>query len=214
MVVVDNFPALMSGLVVTVALTAATMMVALVVGIVVALARLSSFWPFRAVAYIYTELFRTLPLLVLLWWFHWSLPILSGVSFPRFLTAIVVFSLNISAVQAEAYRAGMLSIAPSQRQAGLALGMRPWQVMRRVLLPQALIRIMPLTGTNWVSLFKDTALVSLIAVPELMYQGRAIATTTFRAVEVLTAVAVIYFVVVYPQARLVNHVYARLSSHD
>jgi len=214
MVVVDNFPALMSGLVVTVALTAATMMVALVVGIVVALARLSSFWPFRAVAYIYTELFRTLPLLVLLWWFHWSLPILSGVSFPPFVTAIVVFSLNISAVQAEAYRAGMLSIAPSQRQAGLALGMRPWQVMRRVLLPQALIRIMPLTGTNWVSLFKDTALVSLIAVPELMYQGRAIATTTFRAVEVLTAVAVIYFVVVYPQARLVNHVYARLSSHD
>ena len=81
--------------------------------------------------------------------------------------------------------------------------------MRRVILPQAVARVIPITGSLWIALFKDSSLASVIALHDLMYQGRVLAVTLFRPLEILTAVAIIYVILLYPQARIVNHLYRR-----
>ena len=178
-------------------------------GIVVALMRLSRVFIVRAFATLYTEVFRTLPLLVVLYWVYSSLPAATGLALPAFGAAVLGFSLNEGAYQAENFRAGILSISPAQRNAGLALGMTDSQVMRRIILPQAIVRIIPLLGTEWVALFKNTSLVAVIAVEDLMYQARMLSINTFRPLEILTTVALIYYIIVFPQARLVEVLYRR-----
>jgi len=208
-VVSDNLGFLLEGLKLTVGVSVVTMMLGLIVGLAVALMRASRFRLIRTFAYLYTEIFRTLPLLVLLFWVHWSIPILVGIALTPFASAVLAFSLNVAAFQAENYRAGIASISAVQRQAGLALGMTGAQVMRRVILPQAVARVIPITGSLWIALFKDSSLASVIALHDLMYQGRVLAVTLFRPLEILTAVAIIYVILLYPQARIVNHLYRR-----
>lgn len=213
-VVFDNLDFLLRGIRYTVIISVASMAIGLLLGLVVAVARLSPLRILRWPAYFYTEVFRTLPLLVLLIWMHWTIPILSGITWTALTTSIVAFSLNLGAFAAENFRAGLMSIAPGQRQAALALGMSQGQALRRVLLPQAVARVIPPTGSLWVGLFKDTSLVSVIAVPDLMYQGRILSTNLFRPMEILTAVAVIYFILTYPQARFVDYLYRRFRPED
>jgi ABC-type amino acid transport system permease subunit len=109
----------------------------------------------------------------------------------------------------EAFRAGLVSVAPGLRQAGLALGMTQGQLIRRVIWPIAWRRTLPIVGSIWVGLFKDSALVSLIQVHDLMFEGRVIANKTFRYLEVYTVVALLYYVISWPQARLVDRLFAR-----
>jgi polar amino acid transport system permease protein len=205
----DNLPFLLDGLKMTVALAVLSMAVSLLLGLLLSLARLSRWRVLRAVATGYTELIRGTPLLVQLLWIYYSLPILAGLVLSPFMTAFIGLTLNLTAFVAEVYRAGILSIARSQREAALALGMSGWQAMRRVILPQSVRRVIPPMGSIWVSLFKDTALVSVIAVPDLMYQGKVLAIDTYRPLEIYTAVALIYFVVTYPQARSVDWLFDR-----
>ena len=122
-------------------------------------------------------------------WVYYSIPILTGVAFSPFMSAAIALTLNLSAFVSEVYRAGIASIGRGQREAALALGMSNWQAMRRVILPQSIRRVLPPLGSIWVSLFKDTALVSVIAVPELMYRGKVLSIETYRPLEVYTAVA-------------------------
>jgi polar amino acid transport system permease protein len=204
-------PFLLEGLRVTVLLSALCLAASGVLGLIVAFARLSRIWLFRIVAGLYVDFFRGTPLLVQLLWVYYTLPIL----FPALLlsplqTALVGLTLNLSAFVGEIYRAGILSIGRGQREAALALGMSPWQAMRRVILPQSVRRVIPPLGSIWVALFKDTAIVSVIAVPELMYQGKVLSIETYRPLEIYTAVALIYFVVTYPQARSVDWLYDKL----
>jgi len=208
-VVIENLGFLLQGLKLTVGVSVVTMALGLVVGLLIALARGSRYRLIGALAYLYTELFRTLPLLALLFWIYSSLPILTGITFTSFVSAVLAFALTVSAHQAEIYRAGIMSIAPAQRQAALALGMSNAQVMRRIVLPQTAARILPVTGSLWISLFKDSSLASIIAVHELMFQGRVLAANLFRPIEILTTVAVIYVIALYPQAQLVNFLYRR-----
>jgi polar amino acid transport system permease protein len=210
-VAIENLGLLLQGLKLTVGVSVVTMALGLVVGLLIALARVSRYRLLGALAYLYTELFRTLPLLALLFWIYSSLPILTGITFTPFVSAVLAFALIVSAHQAEIYRAGITSIAPAQRQAALALGMSNAQVMRRIVLPQAAARILPVTGSLWISLFKDSSLASIIAVHELMFQGRVLAANLFRPIEILTTVAVIYVIALYPQAQLVNFLYRRFT---
>jgi His/Glu/Gln/Arg/opine family amino acid ABC transporter permease subunit len=208
-VALENLPFLLQGLKYTVLISVLSMAAGLVIGLFVAVGRLSRYRVVRYPAYVYTEVFRTLPLLVLLVWMHWTVPILTGVTVPAVTTAVVAFSLNLGAFAAENYRAGIMSISPGQREAAMALGMTPTQVMSRIILPQAVARVIPPMGSLWVSLFKDTSLVSIIAVPDLLYQGRVLSVNLYRPMEILTAVAVIYYLLTYPQSRLVNWLYRR-----
>ena len=208
-VVAESLDFLLGGLAWTVGLSLLSMAASLVLGLLVSFARLSPWRPVRAVASVYTDFLRGTPLLVQILWIYYSLPILTGVVFSPFVSAAIALTLNLSAFVSEIYRAGIQSIGRGQREAALALGMSQWQAMRRVILPQSIRRVIPPLGSIWVSLFKDTAIVSVIAVPELMYRGKVLSIETYRPLEIYTAVAIIYFLVTFPQARGVDWLFER-----
>lgn len=204
-----NLEFLLSGLGLTITLSILSMIGSLILGLLIGVARLSRWRVLQMVTTAYSDFIRGTPLLVQLLWIYYSLPILTGIVFSPFVSAAIALTLNLSAFVSEIFRAGIQSIGRGQREAALALGMSNWQAMTRVILPQSVRRVIPPLGSVWVSLFKDTALVSVIAVPELMYQGKVLSIQTYRPVEIYTVVALIYFFVTYPQARGVDWLYER-----
>jgi polar amino acid transport system permease protein len=131
-----------------------------------------------------------------------------------FVSGLLALTLSVSAFVAEAFRAGITSVGPGQRQAGHALGMTKLQVLQRVIWPQAWRRTIPIVGTIWVGLFKDSALVSLIQVHDLMFEGRVIANRSFRFLEIYTVVALLYFAISYPQGWLVDWLQKRFGATE
>ena len=203
-VVWDNRLRLLEGASTTVILAVTTMMIALPGGLFLALLRLSPWPPVRILTTSFVEFFRATPLILQIYWVFYVLPAAFDISLSDFMTAIVGLSLNVSSFNSETFRAGIQSIRGGQRNAGLALGMSQYQVMRYIILPQAFLRVLPALASTWVSLFKDTSLVSIIAVADLSYVALKIRSETFRILEVLTAMAGLYFLMGYPQAKLVD----------
>lgn len=196
--------ALAEGTLVTIVLTLLTMAIAVPGGILLALMRLSNARAAAAASAAFVEFFRNLPLILLVYWAFYVMPLLLGIEFSPFTTGLIALSLNVSAYNAETFRAGIASIRKGQTEAALALGMSRWQAMKEIILPQASRRVLPVLASTWVSLFKDTSLVSVIAVGELAYTAMQIRSQTFRVLEMLTAMAVIYWMLGYPQAKLVD----------
>ena len=188
----------------TILLTVLTMLIAVPCGIVVAVLRLYAWTPVRAVATAYVELFRNLPLILVVYWAFYVLPILTGLGMPPLATGLAALALNVTAYNAETFRAGINSIRKGQFEAGKAMGMSRWQAMRQIVIPQAWRRVLPVLASTWVSLFKDTSLVSVIAVGELAHVAMQIRSQSFRVLEMLTAMAAIYWLLGYPQAKLVD----------
>jgi His/Glu/Gln/Arg/opine family amino acid ABC transporter permease subunit len=195
---------LLQGTELTVLLAIVTMALAIPGGIVLALLRLSRSRVLVGASASFTEFFRNLPLILLIYAAYYVLPLAFNVAFSPIVTALVALTLNVSAYNGETFRAGIASIRKGQSEAALALGMSPWQAVREVVLPQAVRRVLPVLASTWVSLFKDTSLVSVIAVGELAYTSMRIRSQTFRVLEMLTAMAAIYWVLGYPQAKLVD----------
>ncbi len=195
----------------TVLLTVTTMAIAVPCGIVVASLRLYAWAPLRAIATAYVELFRNLPLILVVYWAFYVLPIATDLRLSPFATGIAALALNVTAYNAETFRAGIGSIRRGQLEAAMALGMSRAQAVRRIVLPQAVRRILPVLASTWVSLFKDTSLVSVIAVTELAYVAMQIRAQTFRVLEMLTAMAAIYWLLGYPQAKLVDWIQRRYA---
>ena len=208
-VVWQSRDALAQGTLLTVALAVVTMLIAIPGGILLALMRLSRFRVLSVASASFVEFFRNLPLILLVYWAYYVMPITLGFALSGFTTGLVALSLNVSAYNAETFRAGIASIRKGQTEAGLALGMSRWQVMREAVLPQAARRVLPVLASTWVSLFKDTSLVSVIAVGELAYTAMRIRSQTFRVLEMLTAMAAIYWALGYPQAKLVDWIHRR-----
>jgi polar amino acid transport system permease protein len=202
---------LLAGTATTILLTVATMAIAVPCGIVVAILRLYGWAPVRALATAYVEFFRNLPLILVVFWAFYVLPILTGVGLPPLATGLAALALNVTAYNAETFRAGINSIRRGQVEAAMALGMNRVQALRRVVVPQALRRILPVLASTWVSLFKDTSLVSVIAVAELAYVSMQIRAQSFRVLEMLTAMAAIYWLLGYPQAKLVDWIQRRFA---
>jgi len=188
----------------TVLLTVATMALAIPGGILLALMRLSGSRLLAGASVSFTEFFRNLPLILVIYAAYYILPITVGIAFSPIATGLIALSLNVSAYNGETFRAGIASIRRGQNEAALALGMSRFQAMRDIVLPQAIRRVLPVLASTWVSLFKDTSLVSVIAVGELAYTAMRIRSQTFRVLELLTAMAVIYWALGYPQAKLVD----------
>lgn len=203
-VVWSNAPALAQGTALTILLTVLTMLIAVPGGILLALMRLSRSRLLAAASAFYVEFFRNLPLILLVYWAYYVMPIATGLEFSAFTTGLAALCLNVSAYNAETFRAGIFSIRKGQTEAALALGMSRWQAMHEIVLPQAARRVLPVLASTWVSLFKDTSLVSVIAVGELAYTAMRIRSQSFRVLEMLTAMAAIYWVLGYPQAKLVD----------
>lgn len=210
--VLPHLPYLLAGVKMTVAVSAAAIGLALVIGLVVALMRLSQLAPLRGAAALYVDIWRSTPTLAQLLWVFYALPILTGVPLPVFLAGTITLGCHYGAYLAEIYRAGILAVAGGQRQAALALGMTRTQAMRRIVLPQAVAIMLPTIASQFISLFKESALVSMISLEELMWHGQSLAGFTMRSVEVFTTVAVIYMALTYPQTLIVNWLHRRTAS--
>ena len=195
----------------TIMLTVATMAIAVPCGIVVAALRLYAWVPVRIAATAYVEFFRNLPLILVVFWAFYVLPIVAGVGLSPLATGLAALALNVTAYNAETFRAGLNSIRRGQIEAAMALGMSRGEALKRIVLPQALRRVLPVLASTWVSLFKDTSLVSVIAVTELAYVSMQIRAQTFRVLEMLTAMAAIYWLLGYPQAKLVDWIERRYA---
>ena len=210
-VISDNAGRLAQGAGLTVVLAVATMALAIPGGLLLAFLRLSPLAPVRAAATAFVEFFRATPLILQIYWVYYVLPVMTDIMFPPVATALIGLVCNISSFNSETFRAGILSIRQGQWNAGLALGMSRHQVLLRIVLPQAAMRVLPSLASTWVSLFKDTSLVSVIAVADLSYVALQLRAQTYRILEVLTAMAAIYWLMGYPQAKLVDWMHRRFK---
>ena len=208
-VITDNADRFAEGAAMTVLLSVLTMALAIPGGLILAFLRMSPLAPVRLAATAFVEFFRATPLILQIYWAFYVMPAVLDIRLSEFGTALVGLACNISAFNSETFRAGILSIRRGQWNAGLALGMSRPQVMLRIVLPQALMRVLPALASTWVSLFKDTSLVSVIAVADLSYVSLQIRAQTYRILEVLTAMAAIYWLLGYPQAKLVDWIHRR-----
>lgn len=205
---------LVTGLGVTVLYTVASILAGLVIGLGVGLMRLSRSWFVNAPLIAYIEAFRCTPLLVQIIWFYYALPVLVGLDIPAAVAGFLVLSLYTGAFYAEIFRGGVLSIERGQWDAARAIGMRRRQVLRTVILPQAVKRMIPPFMNQSIIQLKNTSLVSTIAVSDLLYQGTLITSATYRPLETYTTVAVIYFAVLFPLTLAAQAVERRLQRSD
>jgi len=204
-------PLFIKGIYITLAYTAGTILLGLLLGLLVGLGRLSHSKLLNVPLVAFIEAFRCTPLLVQIVWFYYALPVILGVQIPATVAAVMVLSLYTGAFYAEIFRGGIVSIERGQWDAARALGLRPWAMMRKVILPQAVKRMIPPFVNQSITQLKNTSLVSTIAVPDLLYQGTLITADTYRPLEVYTVVALIYFVLLFPSTMLAQAYERRLA---
>ncbi|MCR3923437.1 MAG: amino acid ABC transporter permease [Firmicutes bacterium] len=205
-VVIDYMPLLLQGMKLTIQLTVISVAVGTVIGLVVSLFRLSSFKPFSIAARIYIDFFRGTPLLVQIFLFHYGLPQLLGVqAFSSYVSGTLALSLNSGAYIAEIFRGGIQSIHGGQMEAARSLGMTYGQAMRHIILPQAFKRSIPPLGNEFIAMLKDSSLVSVISLQELMQTGRIIVGRTYRPFETFITVALLYLVMTMTISQFVSH---------
>lgn len=198
LIVADYWRDLLGGLIGTVRIALGSLLIGLLLGLAIAILRSSRRRWIRAGALVYTEFFRTVPPLVQIVWVYFVLPPLLGVDISSFTAALLALGLNIAAFFAEIFRTGIQSVDPGQWRACRVLGLGPFDTWLRVILPQAIRAVLAPTATTVVLLIKSTALASVIGALEVMRVGQLISLETFRPLEVLTAVAMIYFILTYP----------------
>jgi polar amino acid transport system permease protein len=205
-------PRLLDGALVTCAQFILAALVACVAALAAGLGRLSSLWPVRSLSVVYIELFRGTSLLVQLYWIFFVLP-LFGISLPKFEAGFLSVGLNVGAYGAEIVRGAIQAVPRGQWEAGYALSMSPAKRMRRIILPQALVLMLPPWGNLMIELLKGSALVALIAVPDLMFVAKQINGATFRSAEAFGAALLVYYllarVLITPAMRGLERAMAR-----
>jgi polar amino acid transport system permease protein len=208
---IDSWRFLASGLGLTILLSVASVLCSYALGLAVALGRMYGPAWLRAPLVFYIDSMRAIPVFVVLVWIYFAVPIISGYSFDPFWAALTGITIHVAAYVAEVVRAGITSIRKGQIQAGLAIGMSGAQIVRKVLLPQATVRMLPAFGSIVSVTIKDTAIAAVIAVPELMRQAETVAGQSYRPIEVFTTVMVIYFLLIFPVTRLIDRYYIRVA---
>ena len=205
---------ILHGLGYTILFTIICVVLGLLVGLLTGMGRLArSRWitaPIRA----YIEVFRCTPVLVQLVWFYYALPVLVGIEMSAGTSALLALALYGGAFYSEIIRGGIVSIDVGQSEAGCALGMTRFQLMRRVILPQAFKRMTPPLVSQSIMQLKNTSLLSVLAVPDLLYQGQIIAHETYRPLEIYTMVAVIYFLILLPATIWAKRLENRLNAQQ
>ena len=196
---------------VTLLYSIATVVGGIVIGVICGLGLLSRRRWLTLPLEVYVEVFRCTPLLVQIVWFYYALPILLNFSLPAWLAAGLGLTLYMGAFCTEIFRAGVMSIGRGQWQAGRALGMTHIQLMRRIVLPQAVRRMVPPLVNQSITQLKNTALLYVVAVPDLMYTGSIVTAETFRPLEVYTSVAAMYFIILYPMTLFAKRLEVRVD---
>lgn len=189
-------------LTITLGYAIATILAGLWLGVLLGMLLLSKHLLLRLPAGGFVQVFRCTPLLIQIIWFYYALPVALNVSMPAWLAAGLGLTFYMGAFSAEIFRGGIMSIDKGQWQAAKAIGMMPWQVMHRIVLPQATRRMIPPFVNQSVLQLKNTSLLSIVAVPDLMYTAQVFVSETFRPLEIYTVLGVMYVVILYPLQKL------------
>jgi polar amino acid transport system permease protein len=204
----------MWGLWISVVYTVGSIVLGVLIGFLTCAMRLSGWRILSFIARVYQEIFRCTPLLVQLLWFYYAFPLLVGASIDNRVAALLTLSLYVGAFYAEIFRGGIVSIDKGQREAAAAIGMSSWQAMHRIILPQALKRMLPSFINQSVIQFKNTSLVSVISVADLAYMAAVVNGQTYRPLESYTFMAVLYIALLLPMTQIADWVEKRLRVSD
>jgi polar amino acid transport system permease protein len=198
--ILPELPFLLLGIPMTLGLTIGSFLLGVMISLPMAMARIARTPVANQLVVGWIEFFRTTPPLVHIFWAYYVLPLLLDVRLSAVTVVIMALAANTSAQMAEIFRGGIQAIPRGQREAATVLGLGSFQRLWYVVLPQAVRLIMAPSANTAVSLLKESSLAAIIAVPELMGRGYLVSTHTFRPLEVLTLVAILYFVLTYPLA--------------
>jgi len=201
-VIPDNFTVLLGGLGTTFTIAIAAETFALVLGLIVAMLRTQRVRPLRFLAICFVDLFRAIPLLVLLIWLYYGLTIVTGINLDPFTAGVLGLGLVFAANLAEVYRSGLEAIPPGQREAAYTLGLSRWQTNYAVVVPQAVRLVLPALGNSFIAMLKDATLVSILGLTEIMRRAQIVVAFTFRPFEIYTFVALVYLVIVVVFSRI------------
>ena len=200
--IVNSFPLLLLGAVITVKITAMSVALGIVIGL------------FAGIAAVYVDFFRGTPLLVQIFLFYFAVPVITGQRIDPYVAAVGSCGINSGAYIAEIVRAGIQSIDEGQMEAGRSLGMTWTQTMRYVIVPQAMKRVIPPLGNEFIALLKDSSLVSVIGFEELTRRGQLIIAKTYASLEIWFSVAIIYLVMTLTISRFVAFLEKRYNPDD
>lgn len=210
-VITDHWRFLANGAGITLLLALLSGATSIAAGLAVALGRISGPRWLSVPLVLYIDSMRSIPVLVVLVWTFFALPLVTGITLPPFFSALLGLTLHLAAYAAEIFRAGIESVRPGQTRAALALGMSRAEILRRIVLPQAVVRMLPAFGSLLSVTIKDTAIASVIAVPEYMRQSETVAGQSFQPIEVYTFAMLVYFLILFPVTRGVDRVYRRVA---
>lgn len=208
----EYMPAIIDGLLMTIKISILSIILGSVMGVAGALCRISHSFFLRAIGNVYVEWIRNTPLLIQILFIYFGLGVFFSLS--PMTASVLALSFFAGAYITEIIRAGIQSIHRGQREAALSIGMTEWQAMRLVILPQAIKRILPPLAGQFITLVKDSSLVSVIAVTDLTYVAKNIVTITFRAFEVWLAIAAFYFMLSFGLSLVVRKLEKRLAESD
>ncbi len=198
----------------TLQLMVISFLLACVLGMIVALLRISRFALLRTIAKIYIGFFRGVPVLVILYWIYFALPEMGYevLVISSYTAAILGLGIHGAAFLAEIFRSGIESLHRGQMEAALSLGMTPAKAMSYIILPQALRVVVPPIANYTVGLLKETALCSIIAAPELMLRAKDLASSSFLPMHAFVLAAIFYYIMSFPLMRLAEHLEVRMGA--
>lgn len=211
-VIVKSLPFLWEGLQLSLLLTALAIVGGIILGTLLALARLSGFAPLSLVAAGYVNLIRSIPLILVIFWFYFLVPLAVGRPIGGFYSALIAFVMFEAAYYSEIMRAGIQSVRRGQVYAGQATGLNYWQIQRYVVLPQAFRNMIPILVTQGIILFQDTSLVFVVSLRDFMTASSIVARTEGRLVEMYVFAALVYFVICFAGSLYVRRLKSRMAT--
>ena len=179
---------------------------------VIALAGFARYRSLRGFNRTYVEVVRAVPMLVMVLWVYYSLPVLLGIQFGIFVSGVIALALSDSAFEAEIFRAGIQSVEKGQIEAAKSVGLTGWQTMRFIVLPQAIRRILPPLGNDFVSMIKDSALVSVLGLRDITQIAKVSSGSSFRYLETYLTAAVLYLTLTIVLSLVVKYIERRMKT--
>jgi His/Glu/Gln/Arg/opine family amino acid ABC transporter permease subunit len=192
----------------------AAIILAMIIGLFIALMRLSNSRFLRGFAFVYTQLFRGVPLYVLVIWVYFGLAIVANINLPKIPAGIITLALLNSGYLSETFRSGILAVNIGQSEAAAAIGLTKRQIKRYIVLPQAFRIVLAPSGNQFVDAIKDTAILSIIGVPELMRMAQQQADLFYRPFEFYTTAGILYFIAVMGVTKLFSFMEKRMNKVD
>ena len=212
--IIDSLPLLLTGAAVTIEITAIAVALGFILGLITSVCRLSSIKILRVIAICYVNIIRGTPMLVQIFLIYFALPMIIGERINPFVAAVAACSINSGAYVSEIFRAGIQAVDKGQMEAGRSLGLSWMQTMRYIILPQAFKNVIPPLGNEFISMTKETSLVSVIGFEELTRRGQLIIAQTYASFEIWMTVAALYLIMTLSIAQLVSFLERRFATDD